>query len=58
MLIIRRYRKTRNGSGGLWEYKIHYIDPFSKKIKVKRKGGFRNRDEAEGAAHELMTYLF
>jgi hypothetical protein len=57
MLIIRRYRKTRHGNG-LWEYKIHYIDPFSKKIKVKRVGGFKNRDDAEGAAVEMMSYLY
>lgn len=56
LLIIRKYRKTRYGNG-LWEYKIHFIDPQDQKMKTRRVGGFKDRAEAEGAAYTMLELL-
>jgi len=56
MLIIRRYKKNKNGKT-FWEYKIIYRDPYSAKTKQKRQRGFGSREDALAAAQEHMGYL-
>jgi hypothetical protein len=56
MLMIRRYKKNRSGKS-YWEYKIKYKDVFTNKIKTRRRGGFKTRDEALAAANEMAGYL-
>lgn len=51
MLFIRKYRRHR------WEYKIVYIDPFTKKTRAKRKNGFRTKIAAEIEAAEIIGYI-
>lgn len=51
MLLIRKYRRHK------WEYKIVYIDPFTKKLRAKRKRGFHTKSEAKMAAAEMISYI-
>lgn len=36
--------------GKSWEYRISYKDPFDQEYKIKSKGGFRSKKEAQAAA--------
>lgn len=57
MLIVRRYKKSRSGRP-FWEYKVYYKDPYNReKTRVKRRGGFQTKEEAERAANEILMYL-
>lgn len=56
MLIIKRYKRQLSGKA-FWEYKIFYKDPFTKKIKTKRKKGFASKKEAQTAANEMLRFL-
>jgi hypothetical protein len=56
MITIRRQKKGRYGQH-YWEYKIYYKDIFSAKTKVRKRGGFRSKEEAESAAKEILGYL-
>jgi hypothetical protein len=53
MLIIRKYKKNRIGEA-FWEYKIYFKDPFTRKTKFKRRGGFKSQEEARNAGIEMM----
>lgn len=56
MMIIRRYKKGRGGQH-YWEYKVFYKDIYSTKMKVRKRGGFKSKIEAESAAKEILVYL-
>lgn len=57
MLILKSYKKGRSGRS-LWEYKIFYPDPINRhKTKVKKRGGFSTKEEAERAAGEMLGLL-
>ena len=56
MMIIRRQKKGRNGQH-YWEYKVYYKDIFSSKTKVRKRGGFRTKEDATSAANEILVYL-
>lgn len=56
MLIIRKYKKSRSWRA-LWEYKIVFRDPYSHKVRERRRRGFNSKKEAEIAAAEMLAYL-
>jgi hypothetical protein len=56
MMIIRKYKRQRSGRT-LWEYKIIYQCFYSRKPKIRKKGGFHSKQECEMAAAEVMGYL-
>ncbi|PFG13038.1 site-specific integrase [Bacillus sp. es.036] len=47
------YRKR----GEKWEYRISYKDPFTQKHKLKSKGGFKTKREAQHAASQEKAKL-
>jgi hypothetical protein len=50
-MIIKRAGKH------YWEFKIFFRDPFTNKIKSKRRRGFRSKEEAQASALEMMELL-
>jgi hypothetical protein len=57
MLIIKRYKRKRSGRE-FWEYKIFYQDPFNReRTKVRKRGGFSTRQDAEDAAAIMMGLM-
>ena len=56
MIYFRKYQK-KNSKKYFWEYRIVYVDPFTKERKEKSKKGFESKTEAKEAAEKIEGEL-